>query len=434
MVEKKIEDSEEEAQKPEEELSDDIEKEKDLDELSEDDIGDEEDLDDEDIGEGEEAEEDFEKEEDEKEDEEEEKPLRSAAIDIAKDVVIAFIIVIIIIGSIYLYTGNWPPVVVVESDSMQHSDDESFLGVIDTGDLVLVKSIEDENDVISYMKGKRIGHETYGEYGDVLIYRKNGWKDITPVIHRTLIWLDYNETYNSFDFPELKNHEPGEEGEWYIVGGENRWYNLQRETLVLRDIGYDHIDVSIDLDRIYDNYAKPDVQPHSGFITLGDHNGANYDQNMLNDGHGKVVEPIIPEWIVGKARGELPWFGLIKLYFQDETITERAPENSWTLLWITLILIFAVPISIDIILIIIEKRREMRGEEEEKIEEEPEEEKLEEEEEIEEDIGEEEEAEEKVEPKEEIKEEEEKPPPPDDWEEELPPPDDWEEELPPPED
>jgi hypothetical protein len=108
--------------------------------------------DEEDIGEEDKIpkEDDFDSEEED--DKEEKRPFVSAFWDIMKDVIIAFIIVLIIIGSIYIYTGNWPPVVVVESDSMQHSDDESFLGVIDTGDLVLVKSIDSEDDVVSYMK------------------------------------------------------------------------------------------------------------------------------------------------------------------------------------------------------------------------------------------------------------------------------------------
>ncbi len=372
----------------------------DIDNLLNEDIEDEEDIEEEGKTH---KEDDFESEDEE--DKEEKRPFVSAFWDIMKDVIIAFIIVLIIISSIYIYTSNWPPVVVVESDSMQHSDDESFLGVIDTGDLVLVKSIDSEDDVISYMKGKRIGHETYNEYGDVLIYRKNGFKDSTPVIHRALIWVEFNETTgNSFDIPELQHHKVGLEGDWYILGNpsNDRWYNL-RGTLVLRRIGYDEIDVSINLNNIILNYNNPDIEPHSGFITLGDHNNANYDQAMLRDEHGGTVRPIAPEWVVGKARGELPWFGLIKLYFQDNSITERAPENSWTMLWITLILIFAVPISIDITLIILERRKEKMGIKDE---------------------GE--------ESKKELKGEE--PPPPDDLEEEKPSPGDIEKEEPPPPD
>jgi signal peptidase len=369
--------------------------------------------------------------------EEDEKPFRSAFWDILKDVIIAFIIVIIIISSIYIYTGNWPPVVVVESDSMQHSDDESFLGVIDTGDLVLVKAIESENDVIPYMKGKRTGHETYGEYGDVLIYRKNGYTDTTPVIHRAIVWLRYNQTGNSFDIPELKYHNAGEDEDWYVISGENRWYNLSG-SIVLRQIGFDakdRRDIIINLGNILNNYAVSGVEPHSGFITLGDHNRGNYDQNMLPDGHQGRVRPVRPQWVVGKARGELPWFGLIKLYFQDNSITDRAPQNSFTMLYVSLILIFAVPITIDIILILYDRRRErMVGFEKERdIEKSSEEEIIEEEEPPPDDFDDEppplDDEDEELPPP-----DEEEPPPPDDEDEEPPPPDDENEEPPPPDD
>ncbi len=318
-------------------------------------------------------EEDFDS-EDEEEEDEEEKPFTSAAWDIIKDVAIAFIIVIIIISSIYIYTGNWPPVVVVESDSMQHSDTESFLGVIDTGDLVLVKAIESRSDVVTYMQGVRTGHETYGEPGDVLIYKKNGFpqSEVTPVIHRALLSLRYNESGSherlgivypgSFDIPELKHHSegPNEIDAWQAPSDQHRWYNLSG-SIVLRNIGWDKQDVTIHLQKILENYdTNPEVDPHSGFITLGDHNKGRIDQEMLQAPDGKT-RPVKPEWVVGVARGELPWFGLIKLYFQDNTITERAPSNSFTMLWVSLILIFAVPISIDIILILYERRKEKRG-------------------------------------------------------------------------
>ncbi len=280
-----------------------------------------------------------------------------------KYAIICFAIFIIFIGSIFIYTGNWPSMVVVESNSMQHSDDEAFLGVIDTGDMVLVKSIEDVDDVVSYMKGKRIGHETYGEYGDVVIYRKNGYTDTTPVIHRAIIWLEFNETSNTFNIPELKNHDTGVDRDWYVVGGENRWYDLTG-TVVLRDIGYDHEDVSIDLGIIILSFTSQGVEPHSGFITLGDHNRGAYDQGNLDDGHGGRVRPVLPEWIEGKARGEFPGLGLVKLQSQDPDILEHAPSNSWIMFLISSMLInaifFGIPIFIFIMEMWLKKRRSKR--------------------------------------------------------------------------
>jgi hypothetical protein len=73
--------------------------------------------------------------------------------------------------------------------------------------------------------------------------------------------------------------------------------------------------------------------------------------------------PVDLTWVVGKARGEIPWFGLLKLWSTD-TLGSPAPSNSVTDLWIALALIVATPITIDISMTIIERRRiaKRRGE------------------------------------------------------------------------
>jgi signal peptidase len=142
--------------------------------------------------------------------------------------------------------------------------------------------------------------------------------------------------------------------------------------VILHDIGWDHREVRIKLDSILESFFTYDLTPHSGFITLGDHNGGNIDQHTLTDEHdiqgnyvggfgGLRVRPIKAQWIIGQARGELPWFGLIKLYFQDPDITKDAPANSFTMLWVAIILIFAIPISIDIVIIMWERKKEKEG-------------------------------------------------------------------------
>jgi hypothetical protein len=70
---------------------------------------------------------------------------------------------------------------------------------------------------------------------------------------------------------------------------------------VLKKVGYDKMDVSINLKNILIKYDNPEIESHSGFVTLGDQNGANYDQNMLRDDHGSVVEPVQIDWIAGKV-------------------------------------------------------------------------------------------------------------------------------------
>ena len=55
------------------------------------------------------------------------------------------------------------------------------------------------------------------------------------------------------------------------------------------------------------------------------------------------------------ARGELPWFGLIKLYATG-TAPDYTPENSKVDLVIALALIIVVPIAIDVLQAVVRGR------------------------------------------------------------------------------
>ncbi len=77
---------------------------------------------------------------------------------LARDLLVAAIIVVVFLAAIYLYAGVWPPLVVVESSSMQHSNQESFLGVIDTGDMVFQQAAPTRADVVTYLEGRASGY------------------------------------------------------------------------------------------------------------------------------------------------------------------------------------------------------------------------------------------------------------------------------------
>ncbi|UCE36080.1 MAG: S26 family signal peptidase [Thermoplasmata archaeon] len=223
-------------------------------------------------------------------------PQRLILLAVVIVVIIALILFAIFILPMLGHDGS----MLVESDSMQHSDSGGQDGIIDHGDTIFYDKIDDKNDVKTYFEGKRQGYKKYGEYGDVIIYYKNGHKGTTPVIHRAIIWLEFNETANSFDVPELQYNWYGKNSEWYVEDDEERWFNLTG-TIVLNNVGYDHEDVRIDLSRILYLFDFQKVKPHSGFITLGDHNGGNYDQGILRDPFGAYVEPVKIEWIAGKV-------------------------------------------------------------------------------------------------------------------------------------
>ena len=238
-----------------------------------------------------------------------------------RDIVAAVAIVGIILAALWAYTGQFPstPMVVVTSGSMMH-DDASYgrISTIDPGDLVVVKKIGGQDDVTT--RGP-IGNpttktRTYSDYGDVIIYYPMGNKERTPIIHRAICWVQANND-STYTVEE---------------------YGIIRES-------------SVNIPQLHLSNYYP---TNSGFITKGDHN--ELPDQYPNGGISK--EPIKPEWILGKARGELPWFGMIKLMIygnqgvsgnQDWTKVgnAEAPGDIWVCLGLSLLAIAAIPISLD---------------------------------------------------------------------------------------
>ncbi len=292
-------------------------------------------------------------EEDEEEEQEEKVSLGRYLLSLGRDILIAVIIMVIIIGGLYWYTGNWPPMVVIESNSMMHGDD-SNVGTIDTGDLVLVKSINNRKDITTYVEGKKNDYKTYGSYGDVVIYKKNGLDD-TPVIHRAVVFIEYNDSgYNV-------HSKLWEYGSWDIPS--MGLYNVT--SFWIADYEPDHINLTVDLKIILTNFQRTGHEPHGGFLIKGDNNPQVDQVSNLADREGVPVEPVKDDWIVGRAEGELPWFGLIKLYISGETNepNKAPPETSKNMLIISIALIIIIPIILDILFSIISNRREKRKKE-----------------------------------------------------------------------
>jgi signal peptidase len=248
----------------------------------------------------------------------------------ARDAFVALLLVGTILFAMYAYTGLWPPLVVVESNSMMHTEDNtSSIGVIDTGDMVLVKDIGSVDDVVTYVEGFVSGHRTYGDYGDVVVYNSGGDDSSTAIIHRAILYLMDNGdgTYSC----EALQYLP--DGKWRTSNSGDTWDSLT-STLTINDVGYRELDVGIRVDRMHG----------SGFITKGDHNTAiDQDQSISS------YRPVDLDWVVGKARGELPWFGLLKLWVTD-TLGSPSPPNSVTNLIICMTLIVVGPILADVYL------------------------------------------------------------------------------------
>lgn len=263
---------------------------------------------------------------------------RSAAFLFARDAGVALLFVVIVLLTMYAYTGLWPPLVVVESDSMMHGDDNlSYIGTIDTGDLVLVKKADQVSDVETYMDGFSSGQRTYGDYGDVVIYKRGGSDGNTPIIHRAIIYLEYDSVNGTYRAESLRDVP---EGKWSTSNPLDTWDHLT-SSLNIYHVGWNDVTVTVDISGMLSTHW-------SGFITKGDHNTAT-DQAYSGAG------PVDISWVVGKARGEIPWFGLLKLWSTD-SLGSPAPENSVRNLWISIIIIVTAPILVDLALTYREKR------------------------------------------------------------------------------
>jgi signal peptidase len=241
---------------------------------------------------------------------------------------IAVAIVVLLIVGLWAYTQNWPPIYVVESMSMQHGDTDQ-LGLINTGDLVLAQKI-DPNRIQPYVAGMQSGYTTYGEYGDVVLYYPLGDTSQTPIIHRAIIYLQYNGNH-SWSAPSLSALPCSTSTQLdYTVdyGGVahcGSGFMPDSATVTLYGIGWQAVDVVIPL--------GPLVHA-SGFLTMGDNN--------INGNEGEpdqffvLSEPelVQPSWVVGVARGMIPWVGAIKLLLEGQA--SMVPPQSWDGLGLTL--------------------------------------------------------------------------------------------------
>ena len=252
---------------------------------------------------------------------------------LARDLLVAAIIVVVFLAAIYLYTGVWPPLVVVESSSMQHSDRESFLGVIDTGDMVFQQAAPTRADVVTYLEGRAAGYATYGDYGDVIIFRRAG--NPTPVIHRAIMYITLYVN-GTADVPALAGIS-----NWTAIGDAGPTTSpFYLHTVTIHAMGFRH-DLGITFD--FANFGG--FVPRSGYLTMGDNNAPLYDTSWLPR-QGDII---------GRARGEIPWFGLLKLTLQptdsccaDGWGDTRAPKNSWDSLLVSLLFLLALPFLLEL--------------------------------------------------------------------------------------
>jgi len=251
------------------------------------------------------------------------------------------------LGALALYTQNWPPAVIVESGSMMHADREvtyGRFGTIDPGDLVLVKSVGSLDDVTTRAEG---GRDRYGYPGDVIVYYRMNDRTRTPIIHRAVAYVEVNA--GEYDV-RWSDDAPCEGGATKIQRGGRSWCHYGRDGILIPSMGVRGGLGAGNEDIGY----KP---TRNGFITKGDNPVTNQaiDQITMPD----VRQPVPLEWLEGKARGELPWLGLLKLALAAKPNQDNppeawvkigsayAPKDLWVMLGVSLFLLVGAPLLYD---------------------------------------------------------------------------------------
>ena len=161
---------------------------------------------------------------------------------------------------LFAISGVWPPMVAVESGSMEPE--------MQRGDLIFVTDPERftpdyaQEGIVTVEVGTQEGYRSFDGNGSVIIYDPPD-RAGSPIIHRA---------------------------HFHVEAGEN-WYDRA-------DPAYLNAD---DCESLSNCPA-----PHDGFITKGDAN-ARYDQAS------NIAGPVQPEWIRGTARLRIPYLGYIRL-------------------------------------------------------------------------------------------------------------------------
>ena len=229
-------------------------------------------------------------------------------------------------GALVLYTGFSLPFSSVVSESMQHDNERSEIGVIDTGDIVIVADPSKE-EVVSYVMGTSTGKRTFGDYGSVIIYNRDSSQN--PVIHRAIVWLDYNQMTGKWSSSELAAYN-----EWYCIANGQDNYKDYTNLIGILHITVGQKDAWINLDSL---------EKKSGYLTMGDNpvTNTNFDQTT-----GIVNHPISMDDIRSVPILEIPWMGIIKLTLSGNTHVSHVP-NSLPSLIMEVVLIFGLLIAFD---------------------------------------------------------------------------------------
>lgn len=191
----------------------------------------------------------------------------------ARDLATSVTAVLLLGAYLFAISGVWPPMVAIESGSMQPNMEVNDLAFVMDNDRFQPEGsvvYEDGNEtvntgVVTAANGEREGYTQFGDSGDVIVYEPDGQGDRTPIIHRAMFWVEEDEDWTDRANPEF-------------LGGATTCEEIE---------------------------TCP--APHGGFITKGDDN-TEYDQVG-----GLISDPVKPEWVVGTAEIRIPRLGWFRL-------------------------------------------------------------------------------------------------------------------------
>jgi len=250
-----------------------------------------------------------------------------------KHTLIAVAVIVVVVSAvligIYAASGVRPPHTVVVSDSMQHGTG-SNIGVIDTGDMIILKN-KNSVEIRTFVDGYASGYSAFGNYGDVIIYDRG--PGINPVIHRAILWLEYNGD-GTWTAESLEKYVDGSGEKQWSCSVDGADFRSLSGTLTLKNMGYEHkLSPSINLDRLVDAGSP------NGYLTMGDNNWG-FDQLTSISPEGLVSF----ERINSVAWFEVPWMGAFKMMLDGNAgeLSKNVPNTVPALAAMILLFVFVL--------------------------------------------------------------------------------------------
>lgn len=181
-----------------------------------------------------------------------------------REVGFSFGIVLLIGLLLFSVSGVWPPMVAVESESMEPNIDKYDLIIVTEPGRFAPETADDTGVVTAGSASERV-HESFNRAGSVIVY-ENPDSFGPPVIHRA---------------------------HFYVEEGEN-WYEKANPEYISADSCEE---------------LNQCPAPHAGYITKGDNDQSNAQYDQANG-----IAPVVkPAWITGIAQLRIPRVGYIRL-------------------------------------------------------------------------------------------------------------------------